>query len=40
MIGDLGFTLICLAYFAGGVTIGLSKSGNKILLALCHFWQR
>ena len=22
MLGDLGFTLICLAYFAGGITIG------------------
>ncbi len=22
MIGDLGFTLICMAYFFGGITIG------------------
>ncbi len=22
MIGDIGFTLICLAYFFGGITIG------------------
>ena len=22
MLGDLGFTLICLAYFAGGIKIG------------------
>jgi hypothetical protein len=22
MIGDIGFTLICMAYFFGGITIG------------------
>ncbi len=30
MIGDLSFTLICMAYFAGGIAIGwYSKSWRK-----------